>query len=68
MNVGGFSKDLNKASDPERYDGYFFTACVSQIKVNTMKRVFEDWSELQVTKYLIVHVLSSRYNVSNFEI
>ena len=47
---------------------YFFTARVSQVNVNTMKRIFEQWSELQVTKCLIVHVLSSSYNVSRLEL
>ena len=47
--------------------GYFFTARVSQVNVNTMKRFFEQRSELQVAKCLIVHVLSSSYNFSRLE-
>ena len=33
-----------------------------------MKRVFKQWSELQVAKCLIVHVLSSSYNISSPEL
>ena len=33
-----------------------------------MKRIFDQRSELQVAKYLIVHVLSSSYNVSSLEL
>ena len=68
MNVGGFSEQQNNPSDTDRYKRYFFTARVSQVNVNTMKRIFEQRSELQVAKCLIVHVLSSSYNVSRLEL
>ena len=68
MNVGGFSEHQNKTSDTDRYKGYFFTARVSQVNVNTMKRIFEQRSQLHVAKCLIVHVLSSSYNVSKLEL
>ena len=68
MNVGGFSEHQNKTSDTNRYTGYFFTARVSQGNVNTMKRIFEQLSELQVAKCLIVLVLSTSYNVSRLEL
>ena len=68
MNVGGFSKLQNKTTDTHRYKGYFFTARVSQVKVITMKRVFEQWTESQFAKCLIVHALSSSYNVSRLEL
>ena len=68
MNVGGFSEHQNKTSDTNRYKGYFFTAHVSQVNVNTMERIFEERSELQVAKCPIVHVLSSSYNVPRLEI
>ena len=68
MNVGGFSEHQSKTGDIDTYKGYFFTARVSQVIVNTMKRVFEQRSELQVAKCLIVQVLSSSYNVSNLEL
>ena len=68
MNVGSFSEHQNKTSDTERYKGYFFTARFSQVNVKTMKRIFEQRSELQVAKRLIVHVLSSNYNVSRLEL
>ena len=68
MNVGGFSEHQNKTSDTDRYNGYFFTARVSQVNVNTMKRIFEQRSELRLAKALIVHVLSSSYNVSRLEL
>ena len=68
MNVGGFSDYQNKMSDTDGYNGYFFTARVSQVNVNAMKKNFEQRSELQVAKCLIVRVMSSSYNVSNFEL
>ena len=68
MNVGSFPEHQNKTSDTDRNKKYFFTARVSQVNVNTMKRVFEQRSELQVAKCLIVHVLSSSYNVSRLEL
>ena len=68
MNVGGFSEHQNKTSDTDRYKGYFLTARVSQVNVNISKRISEQWSELQVAKCLIVHVLSSSYNVSRLEL
>ena len=68
MNFGSFSEHQNKTSDTDRYKRYFFTTSVSQVIVNTMKRIFEQWSELQVAKCLIVHALSSSYNVSSLEL
>ena len=68
MNVGGFSEHQNKTSDADRYKGYFFTPRVSQVNVNTMKRFFEQRSELQVAKCLIIHVLHGSYNVSRLEL
>ena len=68
MNVGSFSEHQNKRSDTDRYKWYFFTARLSQVIVNTMKRIFEQRSELQVANCLIVHVLSSSYNVSGLEL
>ena len=46
----------------------FYIASVSQVNVKTLKTIFEQWSELQVAKNLIVHVLSSSYKVSRFEL
>ena len=68
MNVGGFFEHQNKMSDTERYKRYFFTARVSQVNVNTMKRILEQRSEVQNAKRLIVHVLSSKYNISRLEL
>ena len=65
MDVGGFSEHQNKMSDTDRYKGYFLTARVSQVNVNTMKKLFQQRSELQVARCLIVHVLPSGYNVSS---
>ena len=67
-NVGGYSEHQNSTSDTNTYKGYFFTARVTQVHVNTMKRSFEQRSELQVPKCLIVHVLSNSYNVSSPEL
>ena len=69
MNVGGYSEHQNMMSDTNRYiKKYFFTARVPQVNVNTIKRFFEQRSELQVAKCLIVHILSSSYNVSSPEL
>ena len=68
MNVGGFSEHQSKTSDTNRFKMCFFTARVSQVNVNTTKGIFEQRSELQVAKCLIVHVLTSSYNVSSFEL
>ena len=67
MKVGGFSEHQNKTSDTDRYKGFFFTARVPQNNVKTMKN-FEQRSELQVAKCLIVHVLSSSYNASSLQL
>ena len=45
----------------------FFTARVSQVNLNIMKRICEQRSELRVAKCLIVHLLSSSYIVSRLE-
>ena len=68
MNIGSFSEHQNQTSDTDRYKRFFSTTRVSQVNVNTMKKIFEQRSELQVAKYLIVHVLSSSYNVSRLEL
>ena len=68
MKVGSFSEHQNKTSDTDRYKSYFITARVSQVNVNTMKRIFEQRSELQVAKCLIVHVLFSSYNISTLQL
>ena len=68
MNVGGFSEHRNKTRDTYRYEEYFFTTRVSQVKVIFMERIFEQRSELPVAECLIVHVLSSSYNVSRLEL
>ena len=66
MNVGGFFEHQNKTSDTDRYKRYFFAARVSQVNVNTIKKIFEQRSHFQVSKFLIVHVLYSGYNVTGF--
>ena len=48
MKVGGFFEHQIKTSDLDIYEGYFFTARVSQVNVISMKRLFEQRSELQV--------------------
>ena len=68
MIVWGISEHQYKTIDTERYDGCFFTARVSEVNMNKLKKSFEQWSELQVVKCLINHVLFSSYNVSNLEL
>ena len=63
MNVGGFSEHQNNKIDTNRCKGYVFTARVSRVNVNKMRIDFEQPSEFWVTKSLLVHVLSSRYDV-----
>ena len=67
MNVGGFSELSNKTSDTDTYKGLFFTVRVSLVNGNTMKRIFEQRSQLLSAKCLKVHVMSSNYNVSSLE-
>ena len=50
------------------YKGYFSTARVSQVNLNTLKKIFERWSELQFAKCLMTHVLYSSCNISSFEL
>ena len=66
MNVGGFSNQQSKTSDTERHKGYCFTARVSQVNVNTMKKIFEQSSEFQLANCPIVNVLSADYDVTCF--
>ena len=68
MNVGGFSKHQNKTSDTDRYKEYFLTTRVYRVNVNTMKKIFEQRSELRVAKCLIVYVVSSGFNFSSLEL
>ena len=68
MNVGSFSEYQNKTSDTDRYKRYFFITRISQVNVNTMKRILEQRSELQLAKCLIIHVLSSSYKISRLEL
>ena len=63
---GGSFKHQNKATDVDRQKRYFFTTPVSQIIVNTMANSFEQWSELQIAKYLIAPVVSSGKNSPAF--
>ena len=68
MIVGSFSEHQNKTSDTDRYKRSFVTARNSEVNVNTMKRVFEQQSELQVAKCLIVPIMSSSSNFSSLEL
>ena len=51
--------NIKKTGDTDRFNGHFFTACVSQVNVNTVKTISEQWSDLQVAKFPIVHALPS---------
>ena len=44
VNVRGFRKSPNKKSDTDNYKGCFFTAPVPQVNVNTINRIFAQWS------------------------
>ena len=45
MNVGGFTKHPNMTTDNDKHKGCFLNAHVSEVIVNTMKGIFEQWSE-----------------------
>ena len=68
MNVRNFSKHENKSSYSHRDEGNLLTRHVSQINVYAVKRVFQQSSKLKIAKCLIVHVLSSSYYVTRFEL
>ena len=68
MNVRNFSKHDNKSSYSHRDKGNFVTRGVSQINVCAVKRVFQLSSKLKIAKSLLVHVLSSSYYVTRFEL
>ena len=56
-----------KTRNTHRYNGFFHRSPLSSQREN-YERIFEQWSELQVAKFLIVHVLSSSYNFSSFQL
>ena len=68
MNVRNFSKHENKSSYSHRDEGNLLTRRVSQINVYAVKRVFQQSSKLKIAKCLIVHVLSTSYSVTRFEL
>ena len=68
MNVGSFSKQQNQTIDTDCYNRFLFTTCVSEFILNTMKRFFEQRCDFHFTKGLIVHIVSSSYKVSSFEL
>ena len=68
MNVRNFPKHENKSSYSHRDKGNRLTRRVSQINVYAVKRVFQQSSKLKIAKSLIVHVLSSSFYVTRFEL
>ena len=68
LNVRNFSKHGKKLSDSHPDKGNFLTRRVAQIIVYAVKRVFEQSSKLKTAKSLIVHVVSSSYFVTRFEL
>ena len=68
MNVRNVSKHENKSSYSHRDKGNLLTRLVSQINVYAVKRVYQQSSKLKIAKCLIVHVLSSSYYVTRFEL
>ena len=63
-NVGGFYNYGIKTRDANEYKKYFSTARVSQVIVKTMKKIFQQWSELYVFEAPTVQLVCSSYNVS----
>ena len=68
MNVRKFSKHDKNSSYSHRDKGSLLTRRASQINVYAVKRVFQQSSKLKIAKGLIVHVLSSIYYVTSFEL
>ena len=68
MNVRNFSEHENKSSYSHRDKGNFLTRGVSQINVYAVKRIFQQSSKLKIAKSLIVHVFSSSYYITRFEL
>ena len=68
MSVENFSQHENKSSYSQRDIENLLTRRVSQFSVYAMKRVFQQSSKLKIAKSLIVHVLSSGYYVTRFEL
>ena len=63
-----FSKHKNKSSYSHREKGNLLNRRVSQIKVYAVKGFFQQSSKLKTAKSLIVHVLSTSYYVTRFEL
>ena len=68
MNVRNFSEQEKKSSCSHRDKGNLLIRRVSQINVYAVKRVFQQSSKLKIAKCVIVHVLSSSYYVTIFEL
>ena len=68
LNVKNFSKHENKSRYSQGDKGNLLTRRVSQINVYAVKRVFQQSSKLKIAKSLTVHVLSSSYYVTRFEL
>ena len=68
MNGRNFSKHKKKSSHSRRDKGNLLTRRVSQINVYAVKRFLQQSSKLKIAKRLIVHVLSSSYYVTRFEL
>ena len=68
MNVKNFSKHEKKTSYFHRDKRNLLNRRVSQINVYAVKRVLQQPSKLKIAKSLIVHVLSSSFYVTRFEL
>ena len=68
MNFRNFSKHEDKSSYSYRDKRNLLTRRVSQINVYAVKRLFKQTSKLKIAKCLIVHLLSSSYYVTRFEL
>ena len=69
LSTKAFLKIKTKRVLPTDTKGIFSSLkCVCEVNVKTTKKFFEQRSDLQVAKCLIVHVLPSSYNVSSLEL
>ena len=67
-NVRKFYKHENNLSYSHRDKRNLLTRRVSQINVYLVKRVFQQSAKLKIAECLIVHVLSSKYYFTRFEL
>ena len=67
MNVASFSEQKTRRVIQMNTMGVFYRSCLSS-QCEYYEKIFEQRSELQVVKCLIVHLVSSSFIVSSLEL